>query len=49
MLVGPDQWELDSNTLYVATVKLMADASWQVLKLNENIDIDFTPLKKADK
>ncbi len=49
MLVGPHQWELDSNTLYIATIKLLADASWQVLKLNENIDIDFTALKKADK
>ncbi|NRA67418.1 MAG: DUF2452 domain-containing protein [Pseudobacteriovorax sp.] len=48
MLVGPDQWQLDDDTLYVATVKLMADASWQVLAINNEIEIDFTALKKED-
>lgn len=45
MLVGPDQWQLSSDTLYIATVKLMADASWHVLAINEKIDIDFIALK----
>lgn len=45
MLIGPHQWQLGENTLYVATVKLMADASWQVLEINEQIDMDFTALQ----
>ena len=45
MLVGPHEWSLDENTLYIATVRLMADASWHVLNINESIDIDFLALK----
>ena len=49
MLVGPHQWQLDSNTLYIATVKLMADASWHVLDVNSDIKIDFEVLQKSQK
>ena len=44
MLVGPHQWELDSETFYIATVKLMADASWHILSINSDLDIDFKTL-----
>lgn len=49
MLVGPDQWNLDEDTLYVATVRLMADASWHVVNVNEAISIDYMALHSAQK
>ncbi|SMF37332.1 DUF2452 domain-containing protein [Pseudobacteriovorax antillogorgiicola] len=49
MLVGPNQWQLDSHTLYIATVKLMADASWHVLAISDEIELDFEALKKGGK
>lgn len=47
MFVGPQQWDLGEDTLYIATVKLMADASWHVLKVNEEIQFDFSALTKS--
>jgi hypothetical protein len=48
MLVGPHEWQLDNNTLYIATLRLMADASWHVMEINESIDIDFLALQHKE-
>ena len=48
MLVGPHQWQLDDSTLYIATVKLMSDASWQILSVSEEIKIDFGALDQKE-
>ena len=44
MLVGPDQWKLKNDMLYIATIKLMADASWQVVQINKDLEMDFAGL-----
>ena len=36
-MVGPDEWGTHPPMTFRATVKLLADHTWEVLKMNENL------------
>jgi len=38
-MIGPNEWGRNRPFLYLATVKLLADHTWDVLHQNEEIDV----------